>query len=102
MNGRDRGLDRVRPEPTEANGSLDKPLVFPDEAPVPERTVLVFEQHDVPVRRDPRLPARFLEHHEREEPDGLGVVRQEVYDEPTQSDRFAREVCPSERLAPCR
>ena len=61
-------------------------------ASVPERAILVLEQHDLAVGSDPRGASRVLEEHEREQAEHLGLVGHEHGEELREPDRLVAEV----------
>jgi hypothetical protein len=58
---------------------------------VPERTILVSEQDQVAVGGRACGPPRFVQQHQREESDRLGV-RQQRHQQPGRADRLSRQV----------
>ena len=67
-------------------------------AAVPERAVLVLEQHEVAVRRGARRAARLVQQHQREQAHRLGLGQQ-LDEQAPEADRLAREVGARQRLA---
>ena len=92
MRGGDRGLELVRPGPAQADRALEHPEALVDAGPVPERAVLVVEEHELPVRADARRAAGVLEEHEREQPEHLGLVGHEHGEELPETDRLVAEL----------
>jgi hypothetical protein len=90
----DGGLDRVRTEPARGERGFDERHPLGDAVAVPQRAILVFEEHDVAGGRSARGAARILQQQEREEPD-RPPARQELDQQARDPDRFAAEIVPA-------
>ena len=66
---------------------------------VPATTILVLEPHELAVGPLARRPPRVREQHQREQPQRLRLVGQQVGDDPRQPDRLRAQLAPDERLA---
>ena len=100
--GRDRRLELVRPGPAQRLGPLEHPQALVDRARVPEAAVLVGEQDELAVGRQPRVAARVLQQHQRQQPERLGLVGHQHAEELREPDRLAAEVAADERRARAR
>ena len=80
-----------------ARSSERLPLVDP--RPVPARPILVLEQDELAGGSGPRLPARVVEEHQRQEPEHLRLVRHQCAEHPDEADRLGRQLAPDEPVA---
>ncbi len=94
MCGRDRRLELVDARPAEGDGSLQHAQSLVDTVAIPERPVLVLEQHELAARAQARVAARVLEEHEREEAQYLRLVGHQHCQELAEPDRLLAELLP--------
>ena len=66
---------------------------------VPQRAVLVVEQHQPPVGVDARVAARVVQEHQREQPARLGPLGHQLGQQAAEPDRLRAQLAPHERLA---
>ena len=95
----DRGdgrLERVGPEAARRQRPLHQGAPLRNQLTVPERAVLVAQQDELSRRRGARGAPRFVQQHQREQSQRLGL-RQQVDEQTSQADRLAREVGPRQR-----
>ena len=97
--GGDRRLELVRAGAAKRRGALEDTEPFVDRRGVPERPVLVAEEHELPVRTDPRVAARVLEQEQREQAERLGLVGHQHAEELREPDRLGAQLAPDERVA---
>ena len=71
---------------------------FGNQAAVPERAVLVFQEDELAGGGGTRAAPRFVQQHQSQEAHRLGLGQQ-LDQEPRQPDRLEREVVPCERRA---
>ena len=93
----DRRLQLVRPGPPQRLGALEHPQPLVDLARVPEAAILVGEEDELAVGREPRVAPRVLQQHQRQQPERLRLVRHEHAEELREPDRLAAEVTADER-----
>ena len=96
VHGCDSRLDRIGADPASRQRPLDQRQTLADLRPVPERTVLVVEQDQLPGRRRARRAARVVKQHQREKSQRFRL-RQQFDEKPSQADRLIREIVPDER-----
>nr|QPG01998.1 hypothetical protein WM98B_00145 [Acinetobacter nosocomialis] len=77
---------------------LDQGRAFGDQRPVPPRTVLLVEEHQIALRGRARIAARLLQQHQRKQPDGLRFGEQ-LGEQTAKPDRLGRQVGARQRLA---
>ena len=70
---RDRRLELVRAGPAEPQGAVEQAAALLDPGPVPERAVLLLQQHERLAAS--RLAAGVVEEHQRRQAERLGLVR---------------------------
>ncbi len=85
---RDLGLERVRADPL---GAGEQRAAFPDLRPIPERPVLVAQEHDR-AAFEPGLAASVVQQHQREQPAHLRFIRHQLGEGAAEPDRLAREI----------
>ena len=102
MHRRDRRLERVRAERA-ATRAPARTSAAPSAicSRFQQRAVLVVEQDQVARRRGARRAPRFVQQHQREQPDRLGLGQQ-LDQQPPEPDRLGREVVPRQRRRPTR
>ena len=88
---RDRRLQRIGAEAPRGKRVLHQSRSFRDLRPVPERAVLVTEQDQLARGRGPRRASRFLQQHQRQQSDRLGL-RQQFDEQPTETYRLAGQI----------
>ena len=64
---------------------------------VPQRAVLVGEQHEPPVGVDARVAARVVEQHQREQPARLARLGHQLDQQPAEPDRLGAQLAAHER-----
>ena len=67
---------------------------------VPERAVLVLQQHHLPRLVQPRLAAGVLQQHQRQQRPRLGVAGERLDQHPRQPDRLVGELGADQRVRP--
>ena len=99
VHGGDRRLNRVRAEPSRRRAPA-RPAAMPSAicSPVPQRAILIVEQDQLARRRRARRAPRFVQQHQREQPERLGL-RQQLDEQPAEPDRFAGQIVPRHRRA---
>ena len=90
--GGDGGLQLVRTRAAAGDGGVERRRCPSDPLVVPPRPVLLVEGDDVTALVDPCRAAGVVELHQGEQPDGFGLVGQQVDEEPGQADRLGRHV----------
>ena len=95
VDGGDRGLEGVGADTAGGERALDEARAVVDVAAIPERAVLVGEEHDLALGRRARRAPRFLQQHERQQAHGLGLG-QELHQQAAQPDRLPRQVVSSQ------
>ncbi len=86
VTGRYGGLERVRTEPSaQLLGPLERSQTVPDEHVVPASAVLVEKQDGLSGGADAGTSSRRLDLHEGNEAVDLGLVRQELGQDPTEA-----------------
>ena len=98
VNGSDSRLQRVGAEPAGGERPFDQCDRLADLGPIPQRTVLLAEQHDLARRRGPRGVTRLVQQHQREQPDCFGLGQQ-LHQQSTQAYRLGSQAPAHERLA---
>lgn len=98
VNGRDRGLQLVRPWLIAAQTPADQRLALLDEAPVPSCPVLIPEQYQLALGICSGSAPRLGEKHEGEQPSDLGLVRHEQTQDPAESDGLGAQIRLGRRL----
>ena len=98
MDGGDRGLQRVRTDPSRRERARHQCGAFADLIAIPQPAILVGEQHDFAGRRRARRAPGFVEQHEREQADRLGLGQQ-IDQQSSEPNRLARQVHPRHRLS---
>ncbi len=100
MDGRDRGLQRVRPRrAAQRQGAVDERERLADRAAVPARPVLGLEQDELAAGPDPRRAPGVVQEHEREQARRLRLVRQQHVHHAREADRLGGEVVAHEGVA---
>ena len=97
MHRRDRGLQRVRTEAPRRERPLDQRRPFRDLRAIPQRAILIVEQHDFAVRRRARRAPRLVQEHQRQQSHRFGLGQQ-LDDQPAEANRFGRQVVARQRL----
>ena len=98
MDGGDRRLELVRPDAPLAERALHELLSLRDPGGVPAAAILVLEPHERAVRALAGRPAGVRQQHQREQADRLGLVGQQLRDDPRQPDRLGAQLAPDQRL----
>ena len=98
----DRGLELVRAGSAHRLGAAEDAQPLVDRRHVPERTILVGEQHELAVGAEAGVPPRVLEEQQREEAECLRLVGHENADELREADRLRAELAAHESLAGAR
>ena len=96
MQRRDRGLQDVRPAAAQGERTVEHRLALGDLRPVPERAVLVGEQHELAVA-EARLAAGVVQQHQREQGLHLGLVGHQLGERAAEPDRLAGQVAAAAR-----
>ena len=96
VQGRDRGLQDVRSAAVQRQRPVEHDAAFLDLRGVPERPVLVCQQHELPVSRS-RPAARVVQQHHREQPVHLGLVGHQLGERPAETQRLGRQVAAGRR-----
>ena len=92
---RDRGLDRERPVEARRGCHPDALL---DLGGVPARAVLIGEQHELAVRVEPRVAARVVQDHQRQQATHLGLVGHQLGEQAGQPDRLVAQLTAYDRV----
>ena len=98
----DRGLDLVRARLVAREQGADEGVPFRDQRRVPQRAILVRQQHDRAVRRSARAAPRFGEHEQREQPEHLCLVRHQLGEQSGEPDRLGAQIVARQRIATAR
>ena len=77
-----------------AQRHVDELAPLGDPRAVPARPVLVLEQHQLAVVADPRVAARVVQEHQRQQPGRLRRVGEERDHDPGQADRLGAQLAP--------
>ena len=88
MQGRDRRLDLVGPWTAVPHRLVDEGQALADHVPVPERPVLVLQQHDRAVGVEPGGTARRLQEHEGRKPHDLRLRGKQPLQQAAEPDRL--------------
>ena len=99
VEGRDGGLQLVRPDPTGRQDRLDERPALGDRGLVPAGPVLVLEQDEVAIGSHPRVPPCVVEEHECQQPGGLRLIGEQRDHGPCQPDRLGTQLAPDQRIA---
>ena len=78
----------------------DEGLALGDPGVVPQRPVLVVEEHQLAGRSDPRVTPRVVEEHQGEEPARLRLVGEQRHDDPCQPDGLGTQLAPDRAHRP--
>ena len=95
MERRDRGLELVRARPAEAQRAVEQAAALLDPGRVPERVVLVLEQHERLAAA--RLAAGVVEEHQRRQAERLRLVRHQHGEELAEPHRLVAELVANRR-----
>jgi hypothetical protein len=87
----DRRLQHVRTSAAKRHRAVERLLSPVDLLTVPERAVLLGEEHDL-LAGEASLPSRVVEQHQGQEPVNLRLVRHQLRERASQPDRLRREV----------
>jgi hypothetical protein len=88
---RDRRLHLIRPGRAMAHRLVDERQPLGDEDAVPARAILILEEHDVAVAVEPRVGARVLQQHERQEAHDLRLAAEQAQQEAPQANRLVAQ-----------
>ena len=100
MKGGDRCLHRIGLRRSgRAQRLLDQRQALGDLLPVPKRAVLLFQEHDVPDSSLAAGAAGIMQQHQREQASDLAAAGHQRVEQPSQSDRLAREIRPHQVVA---
>src|SRR2546428_283739 len=92
MTGGDRALERVRAQPAaELFGTRERRETTTDEDVIPATAVLIEQEDGFPRRADPRAQARRLDLHQRDEAMDLRLLRSELGQDATETERILAE-----------
>ena len=91
VQGRDRRLHHVRAAPAEGEGAVERRPAVGDLLRVPERAILIGEQHQVAVAK-PRLAAGVVQQHHRQQTVRLRLVGHQLDERAAEPQRLRREV----------
>ena len=94
---RDRGLQLVRARPPTSHCAIEHPATLLDPSAVPQRAVLVLEEHERAVCVDPSLPPRVVQQHQREQPVRFRLVRHQHREDLPEPDRLLAELAARRR-----
>ncbi len=92
MRRRDRRLQLIRPQLRRPQRAPRQPEPLLDQNPIPLRTVLLVQRHQITARRRPRHPPRVREQHQRQQAGHLPVPRKLRVHDPRQPDRLPRQI----------
>ena len=98
MDRGDRRLQRVGAEAARRQRPIDQAEALGDRRAVPERAVLVGEEHELARWRGASRTPRFVKEHQGQETEALGLG-EELDEQPAEPDRLAGKVAPGELLA---
>ena len=87
----DRGLQHVRAPAAQRDRAVERAAPGADLRVIPEVAILVLEQHEL-VAREPRVPTRVVQQHERQQPVRLGLVGHQRREREGEPDRLVGEV----------
>jgi hypothetical protein len=87
----DPGLELVRPRRAQGEAALERQPALLDLAAVPERPVLLIEQHELSVPH-PRLAPRVLEEQQRVQPVHLRLVGHQRREQRGEADRLRAQL----------
>ncbi len=97
----DRGLQLVRAATARQGvGPIEQRRPAGDRRAIPPPTILIGEQHGIPVDIDAGGEARGLQLHERRQAERLRLPREESVHEAPQPERLVRELGAQHRVAP--
>ena len=82
-------LQEVGPVAAHAPRALERGAAGLDLRAVPQRAILVGEQHELAVAKA-RVAARVVQQHQREQPERLGLVGHQLGERDTEPDRLRR------------
>ena len=91
VTGRDRGLDLVGAGLSAPERGFEQCARLVDAVAVPAAAVLLFERYEIAVLVDAAFAARFVEQHERQQPDHFGLVGHQGDERAPEPDRLTRE-----------
>ena len=89
-----RAFELIAADGPERAGAQEDRLGFVDHLRVPPRRILIGQRHIVAVLIATRAAAGFRMEHEGEQPQRLGLGRQQFGDEPAEEDCFIGEIAP--------
>src|SRR5262245_16684948 len=98
MNRRNRTLNLIGTWPPHPKGTLDVPNALVDLRAVPLVPILILEKHQIAFVADARLAPRVVEQHERQQADGLGLVRKERGQTASKAKSIGDEIAADEVL----
>ena len=87
----DPGLERIRSAPVQCLGATQRGTSGLDLRPVPERAILVGQQHDLAVA-PACIPSRVVQQHQRQQAVHLRLVRHQLGQRDAQPDRLAGQL----------
>ena len=97
VQGCDRRLQLVRARHPQRQPALERRARLRNLAGVPERPVLVVEEHESSGTGNPRVAACVLEEEKRVQPVGLRLVGHECREQQRQPDRLRAQLAPDRR-----
>ena len=89
---RDRGLELVRPGTAQRQRPVEHGATLLDPLGVPQRAILVVEQHELARGVEPRSPARVVQQHQREQAEHLGLVGHQHREHLAEPDRLVAQL----------
>ena len=99
MQRRDRRLQLVEPGSAPAHRILEQTLALADPPAIPQRAVLIVEQHELAVFVDACGTARVVQQHQREQARDLGVVGHQAVQQSPQADRLGAQLAAHQPIA---
>ena len=97
---RDGRLQLVRPRRAHGGRPIQHLHPVRDRSRVPQRAVLLREEHDLARRVEARARARQVEPHQHDEAQDFGLLGQKPRDQARQPHRVLRDVAPRRHLCP--
>ncbi len=87
------GFEDIAADFARREGALQMAAGLGNVLPVPAVAILILQQHDVTGWGQPGSPPGFMQQHQRQQAQGLGI-RQKLHHEPAQAQRFGAQVWP--------
>jgi hypothetical protein len=99
VNGRDCGLELVWAGPPQAQRALQQPVALVDPGRVPQRAILLLEQHELAAGPGARLAAGVVQEHQGGEAQRLGLIGHQHGEQLREPDRLVAQLAADERVA---